>query len=110
MLVFGPIGRRLVGAPVDGAPTSEGALRFALATVATGHAVIALALKLLEERTITERLASVGGGPARGAGARVDRWSKVGVSAPRGQGEVRACVSSTFDVVGWWRTGVLLVG
>lgn len=91
MLVFGQIGRRLLGAPVGGAPTSEGALRFALATVATGHAVIALALKLLEEKTTAERLRSAGGGAGRGAGAAVDRRGRIGVSVPRGHVEVRAC-------------------
>lgn len=50
MLVFGPIGRHLAGIPGRGDINAYGALRFALATAAAGHAIIAGALKLLEAR------------------------------------------------------------
>lgn len=84
-----------MGAPLGGAPTSEGAPLFALATAATGHAVIAVAFKLLEggSAIAEEGFGSAGGGVTGGAGTGVDRRGRrVGVSVPLGHGVVRACV------------------
>lgn len=68
-----------------GGTNAQGAARFALATAATGHAVIAVALKLLEERT--GAAGSSGGG--RGAGAGLRRGVHRPASVSRVFGEVR---------------------
>lgn len=75
-----------------GGTNAQGAARFALATAATGHAVIAVALKLLEKRTGgAGGSGGGGGGGGRGAGARFGR--RRGVQGPasvsRAFGEVR---------------------
>lgn len=103
LLIFGPVGRTLMGfldsmgghsgsdSNSDGAGSSaRGAARFALATAATGHAVIALALKLMEERSS----GGGGGGTAGGLGGIGAGLGRTGRGAPmsRAAGEVGATV------------------
>ncbi|CAM9289230.1 unnamed protein product [Pylaiella littoralis] len=79
LLIFGTAGRALMGFPDgggdhngsgSGGSSARGAARFALATAATGHAVIALALKLMEERS--------GGGGGGGGGGGIGGGGGVG--------------------------------
>ncbi|CAN0151574.1 unnamed protein product [Ectocarpus sp. 4 AP-2014] len=96
------------GGDGGGGTNAQGAARFALATAATGHAVIAVALKLLEERTGgAGGSGGVGGGGDRGAGAGFGRRRGVQgpASASRTFGEAR-CIpsmgnaSAIFSAVG----------
>ncbi|CBN74622.1 expressed unknown protein [Ectocarpus siliculosus] len=93
LLILGPVGRNLMGlAPPTGhndgggggggeGTNAQGAASFALATAATGHAVITVALKLLEERTGgAGGSGGGGGGDGRGAGAGFGR--RRGVQGP----------------------------
>ncbi|CAN0553658.1 unnamed protein product, partial [Ectocarpus sp. 12 AP-2014] len=103
LLILGPVGRNLMGLPPPaghnddggdggGGTNAQGAARFALATAATGHAVIAVALKLLEERTGgAGGSGGGGGGGGRGAGAGFGRRRGVQgpASASRAFGEAR---------------------
>eukprot|EP00903_Cladosiphon_okamuranus_P018928 g17409.t1 len=93
LLFAGPAGRRLLGIRVaagaasgaDG-PSAQGAARFALATAATGHAVIALALKVVGERGAGD----VGAGGLAGSGLGRGRgWGGVASSLFRAVGEGR---------------------
>lgn len=101
LLFAGPAGRRLLGIRVatgaaSGAdsPNAQGAARFALATAATGHAVIALALKLLEERGAEGVGAGAGAGPGLGRGRG---GGGVASSMFRAVGEVRLCEQEGED-------------
>lgn len=115
LLTAGSAGRSILGLPAAGGgdagaglvgPSAQGAARFALATAATGHAIVALALKLLQGRT------GGGGGGGRGgvgaAGAVAtglgQRGGGSGVgSMLRAVGEVRLC-----DVI--YRASGLIAG
>lgn len=82
LLVFGPMGRRLLSLPATNGASAQGALRFALTTAATGHAVIALALRLAE--------GAVSGGGAKAAGIGRREAMQRPVAPP--VGEVRSFV------------------
>ena len=87
LLVAGPAGRRLLGlriavgdgdASTVGGPSAQGAARFALATAATGHAISALALKLLEERGGGGVEARAALGRGRGGGGVASMFRAIG--------------------------------
>ncbi|CAM9422492.1 unnamed protein product, partial [Laminaria digitata] len=90
VLVFGPVGRRLMGFPSWGGVGAEGAARFALATAATGHAVIAVALKFVGGASAGG--VGSGGGGGRGGGRRGEGFGSAwmaGSSASRATSEAR---------------------
>lgn len=99
LLVFGPVGRHFMGFPPHGETRAEGAVRFALATAATGHAVIALALKLVGGGGAESEEFDSGNGDRRGGGGIVRRgrpriFSFIASSSEVGDGfeNIRRCI------------------